>query len=408
MNLLEIILGLGGGLVVGGLIVYGIMVGRTRELATRLEMQDLSKNQFAETFAALSAEALNKNNQQFLTLANENLQRFHQKADASLTEKHLAISQLIQPVNESLQKMDSKIAEIELKREGAYGELKTLVNAMKDQHVLLHTQTASLAQALRAPTSRGQWGEMQLKRVLDFSGLHEGIHYSRQASSQSNDKGIRPDMLVHLPPNKVLLIDAKVPMQNYLSAMQPDVSESDRNILLTRHSTDLKNHIKVLSGKEYTQGFDSFDWVIMFVPLDGLIQSALEKQPDLIEHAWNRNVILATPTNLLGLMRTVSYAHDQFKVNENAKEIAKIGETLYKRVSIFANHITSMGKSLNGALDHYNKAVGSLERNVLSTLREVKTLGIASGEEELPVMKAIEDTPRKLTAPELIAEETDA
>lgn len=400
---IEIFLYIAGGVSIGALGVYGLMAGRQRELATRLEMQEQTGSKLAETFAALSAEALNKNNQQFLTLANENLQRFQQKADASLMEKQTAIATLLQPVSESLVKMDTKIAEIETKREGAYVELKTLVNAMKDQHVQLQHQTSSLAQALRAPTSRGQWGEMQLKRVLEFSGLLEGIHYTRQA----NAPGMRPDVMVQLPPDKVLLIDAKVPMQNYLSAMQNDVSESDKAVFLTKHANDLKNHIKTLSGKEYTAGFNSFDWVIMFVPLDGLIQMAMDKQPDLVEYAWSKNVILATPTNLLGLMRTVSYAHDQFKVNENAKEISKIGETLYKRVSVFAEHMMKMGRSLDGALDAYNKAIGSLERNVLSSLRQVKTLGVATGESDLPALKALEDMPRKISAPELIEEDKE-
>ncbi len=401
----EIILYVSGGAAIGALGVYAYMVGKQRELAMRLELQEQAKHQLSDTFAALSAEALNKNNQQFLTLATENLKRFQQQADASLTEKQTAIATLLQPVSESLSKMDLKIADIETKREGAYVELKTLVNSMKDQHIQLQHQTSSLAQALRAPTNRGQWGEMQLKRVLEFSGLLEGIHYSRQASSQTDTRGIRPDVMVHLPPDKVLLIDAKVPMHSYLSAMQNDVSETDKAALLVKHANDLRNHIKTLSSKEYTTGFNSFDWVIMFVPLDGLIQMAMDQQPDLIEFAWSKNVILATPTNLLGLMRTVSYAHDQFKVNENAKEIAKIGETLYKRVSVFAEHMMKMGRSLDGALDSYNKAIGSLERNVLSSLRQVKTLGVATSENDLPAMKALEEMPRKISAPELIEEE---
>jgi DNA recombination protein RmuC len=401
---IDVMLYIGGGAAFGALAVYGYMIGKQRELAMRLELQDQSRTQLSDTFAALSADALNKNNEQFLTLATENLKRFHQQADASLTEKQTAIATLLQPVSESLSKMDLKIADIETKREGAYVELKTLVNAMKDQHVQLQNQTSSLAQALRAPTSRGQWGEMQLKRVLEFSGLLEGIHYTKQASSQTDKSGIRPDVMVHLPPDKVLLIDAKVPMHSYLSAMQNDVSDTDKNILLAKHAMDLKGHIKTLSNKNYASGFNSFDWVIMFVPLDGIIQMAMEKEPDLVEYAWNMNVILATPTNLLGLMRTVAYAHDQFKVNENAKEIAKIGETLYKRVSVFADHMMKMGRSLDGALDSYNKAIGSLERNVLSSLRQVKTLGVATSESDLPAMKALEEMPRKISAPELIEE----
>lgn len=398
----ETLLYVGGGAVVGALVVYGFMTARLRELQLRLDMEKQMQSGLADTFAALSAEALNKNNQQFLTLANENLQRFHQKADASLQEKHVAIEQLLKPVSDTLQKMDVKIADIETKREGAYVELKTLVGSMRDQHQLLQHQTSSLTQALRAPTSRGQWGEMQLKRVLDFSGLLEGVHYTRQA----NAPGMRPDIMVQLPPDKVLLIDAKVPMQNYLSAMQQDVSDADKNVFLTKHATDLKNHIKALSAKEYTQGFNSFDWVIMFVPLDGLIQMAMDKQPDLVEFAWSKNVVLATPTNLLGLMRTVSYAHDQFKVNENAKEISLLAETLYQRVIIFADHFAKMGRGLSTALDSYNAAVGSMERNVLTGLRKMKEAGIKANDRDLK-LEPIDESPRKLTASEFIGIEKE-
>ena len=395
---MQIAIYLAGGASIGALITYALMAATQRELKTRLEMQTQTQDKLAETFKALSSDALQSNNQQFLTLATENLQRFQQQADSQLQQKQNAIAQLLQPVTETLQKMDGKIAEIETKREGAYVELKTLVGAMKDQHTQLQNQTSSLVQTLRAPTSRGQWGEMQLKRVLDFSGLLEGVHYDRQA----NVPGMRPDILVQLPPDKVLLIDAKVPMQNYLSAMQVDVTDEAKNVFLTKHAVDMKEHIKALSHKDYTQGFNSFDWVLMFVPLDGLIQMAMDKHPDLVEFAWQRNVVLATPTNLLGLMRTVSYAHDQFKVNENAKEIAKLGETLYKRMIIFAEHLSKMGRGLNTAVDSYNEAVASLERNLLSSLRRMKEIGVAKNETKDAPLPILEHTARKLTAPELI------
>lgn len=394
---------LGAGVSIGALVTYALMAVRQNKLTARLEIEQSARAQLADTFKALSADALQANNQQFLTLATENLTRFQQQADQQLAQKQNAIAQMLQPVAETLQKMDGKIADIEQKREGAYVELKTLVGAMKDQHIQLQSQTASLVQTLRAPTSRGQWGEMQLKRVLDFSGLLEGIHYTRQITAP----GMRPDIAVVLPPDKVLLIDAKVPMQNYLSAMQADTTDDMKNVFLTKHAVDMKDHIKKLSSKDYTQGFNSFDWVIMFVPLDGLIQMAMDKQPDLVEFAWQKNVILATPTNLLGLMRTVSYAHDQFKVNENAKEIAKLGETLYKRMMIFAEHLSKMGRGLGTAVDSYNEAVASLERNLLSSLRKMKEIGVAKNEPKDVVFPVLDQAPRKLTAPELIEVEKE-
>lgn len=361
----------------GGAIVYALMVVRQRELETRLSVQNDNQRHLSDMFRALSAEALQSNNQQFLTLATENLKQFQQQAEQKLTEKQTAISQMLQPVSETLQKMDGKIAEIETKREGAYAELRSVVNAMKDQHVLLHKQTSSLVQTLRAPTSRGQWGEMQLKRVLDFSGLLEGVHYTRQATTNS---GLRPDIVVHLPPDKQLLIDAKVPMQNYLSAMQEDASDEEKNAYLVKHAVDLKNHIKALAAKDYTKEFNSFDFVVLFLPLEGLIQMALDKQSDLMEYAWQQKIILATPTNLLALMRTVSYAHDQFKVNENAREVARLGDELYKRMIKFTEHLVKVGKGLSSAAEGYNDAIGSLERNVLVSMRKMKEIGVGKGE----------------------------
>jgi DNA recombination protein RmuC len=203
-----------------------------------------------------------------------------------------------------------------------------------------------------------------------------------------------------LPPEKVLLIDAKVPMQNYLTAMQQDISEGEKQVALTKHANDLKSHIKILSEKEYTAGFNTFDWVIMFVPLDGLIQMALDKQPDLIEFAWSKKVVLATPTNLLALMRTVAYAHDQFKVNENAKEISKLAEVLYQRVMIFAGHFSKMGQGLASAIDYYNQALGSMDRNVMSSLRQMKEAGVKADERELK-LNHIDELPRQFATPEL-------
>lgn len=378
----------GGGALFGALATYAVMVTRRTDMPS--DLPNLLK--------AMSAEALHSNNQQFLTLATENLKQFQQQAEQKLTEKQTAIATMLQPVSETLQKMDGKIAEIEAKREGAYAELRSVVNAMKDQHILLHKQTSSLAQTLRAPTSRGQWGEMQLKRVLDFSGLLEGVHYTRQTTTAS---GLRPDIVVSLPPDKQLLVDAKVPMQNYLSAMQEDVSDEDKNAYLVKHALDLKNHIKVLSDKDYTKDFNSFDFVVMFLPLEGLIQMALDKQADLMEFAWQKKIILATPTNLLALMRTVSYAHDQFKVNENAREIAQLGDVLYKRMMIFTEHLAKMGGSLNRAVDSYNDAVGSLERNLLSSLRKMREVGVGKSEKDID-MNLIDKAPRKIAGTELV------
>src|SRR5690606_28906141 len=365
MNIPLEMLGFGAaGFAVGSALVYGLMAARNRELALRLEMQARNDDALTHMIKAISAEALKSNNEQFLTLAQEKLANFQQQAGASLSEREKAIEQLVKPGSESLQKMDAKIADLEKKREGAYAQISEMVHNMREQHILLHNQTSSLTQALRAPTTRGHWGETQLTTILNFANLIDGVHYSRQVSAE----GMRPDVAVKLPPDKVVLIDAKVPFHNYQSAMQPNVSDGEKNSLLEKHAADVRMHIKKLSEKEYTKGFNSFDWVVMFLPLEGLIQMAMDKDPGLMEFAWSKNVILATPVNLLALMRVVSFAHDQFKVNENAKEIVSLGETLYERVFIFAEHFRDMGRGLASALKAHDKAVGSFEGMLMPSL----------------------------------------
>lgn len=388
-------------------LTYMAMRGTVRVLEARLQAQqdshhekiqllEQAKGQLADRFASLSADALTQNNERFLTLARENLQQFQQKAELDLQQRQNDISHVVKPVAETLHKMETKINDLEQQRQHSYGELKALVNVMATDQQRLQQETASLVQALRAPTMRGQWGEMQLKRVLDMAGLLEGVHYKRQVTEGPK----RPDVVVSLPPDRVLLIDAKVPMQNYLNSLQNDMNDADRRILWAKHTQDFKAHIDSLSKKDYTSSFPSFDWVILFVPLDSLMQIAMDQEPALVEYAWSKKVVIATPTSLLGIMRTVAYAHDQFKVNENAKDIAKLGELLYSRFNTFMNHLTKMGRALNGALDSYNNMVGSMDRMVLPSLRQMRDKGIAAN--DLPDMKAIEERSRVLTAPEAL------
>lgn len=398
-------------------ITYMAMRGNVRVLETRLQVQqdshdeklqllEQAKGQLADRFASLSADALAQNNDRFLTLAKENLQQFQQKAELDLQQRQNDISHVVKPVAETLQKMETKINDLEQQRQHSYGELKTLVGVMATDQRQLQQETSSLVQALRAPTMRGQWGEMQLKTVLDMAGLREGVHYDH--NRQGTEGRQRPDIVVKLPPDRVLLIDAKVPMQNYLNAMQNDVNDADRRILHAKHAQDFKTHIDGLSKKDYTAAFQSFDWVILFVPLDSLMQIAMDYEPALVEYAWNKRVVIATPTSLLGVMRTVAYAHEQFKVNENAKDIAKLGETLYKRMSTFMGHLTKMGDALNNALGKYNETVGSLERNVLPSLRQMRDKGIAANDTVIPTTKMIEERSRVLTAPEALLDQAAA
>jgi DNA recombination protein RmuC len=391
----------GAAALVAAALTYLYMRGQQRVLETQIAMLNGGKNALADSFASLSREALTQNNAQFLALAKENLQQFQQKAELDLQNRQNEIGHIVKPVAETLQKMETKIADLEQQRQHSYGELKSLVGTMATDQQRLQSETASLVQALRAPTMRGQWGEMQLKTVLDMAGLREGVHYDH--NQQGTEGRQRPDIVVKLPPDRVLLIDAKVPMQNYLNAMQNDVNDAERRVLHAKHAQDFKAHIDALSKKDYTASFQSFDWVILFIPLDSLMQIAMDYEPALVEYAWGKKVILATPTSLLGVMRTVAYAHDQFKVNEGAKEIAVLGETLYKRMGTFMSHMAKMGNALNTALDRYNDTVGSLERFVLPSLRQMRDKGIAANDTMLEI-KAVETRSRVFTAPEALLE----
>ncbi len=393
-------------------LTYLVMSGKTRVLEAqlsgqaqnhleKLQLLEQAKGQLADRFASLSADALAQNNDRFLTLAKENLQQFQQKAELDLQKRQNDISHVVKPVAETLQKMDLKIGELELQRQHSYGELKSLVGTMATDQQRLQQETASLVQALRAPTTRGQWGEMQLKRVLDMAGLQEGIHYQTQVSQQTATGAKRPDVVVSLPPDRVLLIDSKVPMQNYLNSWGDNINDAERRILWAKHTQDFKTHIDSLSKKDYLSAFPSYDWVVLFVPLDSLMQIALDHEPALMEFAWSKKVVIVTPTSLLGMLRIVAHAHDQFKINEGAKDIAKLGEALYKRIGTFMGHMTAMGDSLNKVLNKYNAAVGSLDGMVMPTLRQMRDKGIAT-KDVVPEPNPIEERSRALTAPEAL------
>lgn len=404
--------------IVAGALTYFAMAGKTRVLEAQLAAQsqnsvekmemlqaamDTARGQLAEKFTALSADALAQNNAQFLTLAKENLQQFQQKAELDLQQRQNDISHVVKPVADTLSKMELKIGDLEAARQNSYTELKTLVGTMATDQQRLQHETASLVQALRAPTTRGRWGEMQLKRVLDMAGLQENLHYQTQVSQAMKDGAKRPDVVVNLPPDRVLLIDAKVPMESYLNSWGDQISDAERRVLWAKHTQDFKGHIDGLSKKDYTSAFPSYDWVVLFVPLDSLMQIAMEHEPALMEYAWNKKVVIVTPTSLLGMLRIVAHAHDQFKVNESAKDIAKLGETLYKNVTTFMGHMAAMGKSLNGALDKYNAAVGSLDSRVMPALRQMRDKGIAV-KEALPDLHPVEERSRVLTAREALAQ----
>ncbi len=374
-----------------------------KNMAEKLKLLEESKEQMGHMFKSLSQDVMASNRESFLSLAQERLKQFQDGAQNDLEKRHKAIKDLVDPVNKSLENMDKKILDLEKAREGAYGELREHLTAMKTDQDKLRYETASLVQALRSPSTRGQWGELQLKRTLEMAGMVEGIHYKQQAVTES---GTRPDVIVFLPGGQNIVIDAKAPIEAYLDALKENNSEEERETQMKRHARHVRDHFQKLGTKKYWAQFDSPEFVLMFLPGESYFSAALEHDPSLIEAGVDNRVIPATPTTLIAMLRAIAYGWRQEALAENAKEISDLGRELYKRLSVFGGHMADIGKGIDRAMSSYNKAVGSLERNVLSAARKFEDLETTPEKAELPDLKTLEESPRRLTAPEFDEDDT--
>lgn len=375
-----------------------------KAMAEKLKLLEEAKEQMGHMFKSLSQDVMASNRESFLSLAQERLTKFQEGAQNDLEKRQKAIKDLVEPVNKSLETMDKKIIDLEKAREGAYGELREHLSAMKTDQDKLRYETASLVQALRSPSARGQWGELQLKRTLEMAGMVEGIHYKQQAVTS---EGTRPDVIVYLPGGQTIVIDAKAPIEAYLDALKESNSEEERVTQLKRHASHVRSHFQKLGTKKYWSQFDTPEFVLMFLPGESYFSAALEHDPSLIEAGVDNKVIPATPTTLIAMLRAVAYGWRQEALAENAKEISDLGRELYKRLSVFGGHMADIGKGIDRAMSSYNKAVGSLERNVLSAARKFEELETTPEKAELPDLKTLEESPRKLTAIEFDQNEQD-
>ncbi|MCX4190396.1 DNA recombination protein RmuC [Methylophaga sp. OBS3] len=359
------------------------------------EILDHTRDQLANTFNQLSNEALAHNNKTFLNLAEENLKRFQSEAKAELGTKEKAIEQLLKPINEALQNTSKQIHEIEKERKESYGNLSATIAQMTQSQQQLQLETQNLVQALRRPEVRGQWGEMTLRRLAEISGMVAHCDFDEQTHTQTDNGSIRPDMIVHLPENRDIVVDAKTPLDAYLSAIQAK-DDSTRKAELKRHAQVIRNRVRELSRKNYWAEYSqSPEFVVLFIPGEQFLSAALEVDPALLEDSMSQNIILATPTNFIALLRAVSYGWKQQKLAENAEVIRELGETLYKRLATFGGHLSKLGNSLGQSVNHFNSAVGSLERNVLPGARKFTEMGI-SVKSEIDDLPPIEQQPRQV------------
>ena len=368
--------------IAGFLLAWVVLCARRQDTAT--------------AFQALSAEALARNNQAFLELAHANLAEVQTAARGELEKRQQAFADLVSPVRTSLDKVDSRIQELETARAAAYAGLREQVRGLTETEQQLRAETARLVTALRSPATRGNWGEMQLRRVVEIAGMLDHCDFQAQTVVTGEEGRLRPDLLIHLPAGKIVVVDAKTPLDGYLRAIEAG-DEAARRASLADHARQVRAHLTSLGRKSYWEQFDQApEFAVLFLPGECFFSAALEADPSLIEFGAGQNIILATPTTLIALLRAVAYGWRQEKLAENAAEISALGKELYKRLSDVAGHMVRMGKGLERAVEEYNGAVGSLESRVMVSARRFAELKAAPLGVEIAELEPVEKRVRSI------------
>ena len=311
-----------------------------------------------------------------------------------------AVARALAPLHDTLRRYEQRVAELERDRVDAYAELREQVRSMSAVSGELRTETKQLVAALRAPQVRGRWGEHQLRRIVEAAGMLEHCDFSEQVTAATDHQGVRPDLVVRLHGGRTVVVDAKAPFDAYLTAMEAR-DERGRDTHLDAHARHLRAHVDGLAAKSYWSAFDQTpEFVVLFVPADPFLDVALQRDPSLLEHAFARNVVLATPATLVALLRTVAYSWRQEALARNAATVHSLARELYGRLSTLGDHVGKLGSSLSGAVTAYNRAVGSLEARVLVSARKLAELGVS--DDELAAPAQVELAPRQPQAPELL------
>ena len=408
---MDVFLGALAGLIIGAGIVYIWLqhqLSEKRQQLTALEVRHVSdqknaeeklalleqaRDQLKESFQALSSEALSKNNESFLNLAKTTLEKYQEGAKGDLDKRQEAINKTVEPVGIALKTFNERVEKIEERRTQTDASLKQQLQQLAESQVQLNKTTGSLVQALRAPQVRGQWGEMQLRRTVEMAGMINYCDFEEQASVETSDgQRQRPDMIIRLPNERVVVVDSKVPLAAYLDALQSEDPDHQKERMVA-HARHIRDHIKALSAKSYWTQFDNTpEFVVLFIPNETIFSAALEQDPQLIEQGVLNKVILATPTTLIALLKAIAYGWQQEAIAREAKEIAALGKELYERVSVVTGHFTKLGKSLDQSVGCYNKAVSSLESRLLVTAKKFDALDSASPD-PLPEPSLIDQQP---------------
>ncbi len=378
------------GLVVGALAVATFLMPKL----ARSKKDEIT---LAQTFEALAQESMRKSQDQFLALATEKLKQSQMEGAHDLDKRQSAIATMIDPIGKSLKDMDLKIETLGKAGAGLEAQLKNFADDQRN----LRDQTQKLVQVLKNPIERGRWGEMQLQRTFELTGFIENVHYKTQVTAQGEGGQIKPDFVVSLPNGVHIVIDVKTPLDPYWALIEennPDAYEQG----LTNFRSKVRDHVKALSSKNYAQQFNSPEFVVMFLPSESLYSMAVGNDSSLLDDASKANVILASPTTVMGLLRVIMYGWQQQKIADEARTISKQASVLYSRLSTFGEHIAKLGRNLEGAVGAYNKTIGSVEQMILPAMRKLKD--IQNESKEVPEMVAIEQTTRIISAPELLNE----
>ena len=385
------ILAIVGVVVLAAGLAIGYAVAATRYAAYKAKAE--AGGDLENAFKALASDALKGNNQAFLELATQNLGRFQSEARGELDKKQQAFAELIKPINEALKKTEEQIREIEKERKESFGSISATLKLMSQGQQQLETETRNLVNALRRPEVRGRWGELTLKRLAELAGMVDRCDFIEQLHTDTEAGALRPDMVVRLPDNRELVVDAKTSLDSYIAAIEAADAQS-RDAHLVSHARKVRERIKELAGKRYWDQFKtSPDFVILFIPGDQFLSAALDREPGLIEEALRQKVMLATPTSFVALLKAVAYGWRQVALAENAERIREHAETLHQRIATFAEHMGKVGGALENSVQHFNNAVGSLERQVLPAARRFTELGVHA-KKELPDLEPIETAAR--------------
>jgi DNA recombination protein RmuC len=369
----------------------------------RIEEHVRGQAQLREAFQALSTDALRANNEQFLQLARQELERVREATSTEATQKHREIDALLEPIRQGLAGYDAKLAEIEKGRVESFATLVERLDTVARVGDTLRGETAMLARALRSSNTRGTWGEVQLRRVCELAGMIDHCDFRTQQTVGDGESRLRPDLVVNLPGGKTIVVDSKAPATAFLDAVGCE-DESRRRELLAQHAAHVKGHVAALSRKSYWEQFEQApEFVVLFLPNEAFFSAALEHEPSLIELGVEQGVVIATPTTLIALLKAVAYGWRQERIAESAQAVSALGRELYDRLSTIGRHFGEVGRNLERTVKSYNESVGSLEKRVLVTAREFHALG-AAGSRPIAELEELTARPRALSADELLNE----